>query len=205
MTFVRIMLVLMSMLMATSVAAKPVILVMGDSLSAGYGINVDKGWVNLLKQDLTKTNKAEIINGSVSGETTSGGLARLPALLAAHHPAVVILELGGNDGLRGQPLKLLQENLQKMIDASRAINAKVILVGMQIPPNYGPRYTKQFKETYPALAEKNKLPLVPFLLEGIATKRELIQPDGIHPTEEAQPMIINNIRPVLDEVLQPLR
>lgn len=203
MTFVRNLFIIILLLCSNLVSAKQVtILVMGDSLSAGYGIKLEQGWVNLLQQDLHE--EAKIINASVSGETTSGGLTRLPALLKTHQPAVVILELGGNDGLRGQPLKLMQENLQTMISASQASGAKVLLVGMQIPTNYGQRYTKQFKETYPALAEKNNLLLVPFLLEGVATKEELIQSDKIHPTAEAQPTLVNNVKPLLEKILKTI-
>jgi len=178
------------------------ILVMGDSLSAAYGIELKQGWVSLLKEPLTKYPDWQIINASVSGETTSGGLARLPKLLTEHQPKIVIIELGGNDGLRGQPLTLMEKNLQTMIDASKQTGAAVMLIGMQIPPNYGQRYTQQFKTTYVKLAEKNQLPLVPFLLEGIATHESLMQKDGIHPTAEAQPMIVNNIWPFLEKILQ---
>lgn len=177
------------------------ILVMGDSLSAGYGIDIKQGWVNLLERELTKKHAIQIINASVSGETSSGGNARLPALLAEHQPAIVILELGGNDGLRGQPLKLLEKNLQSMIDASKKMEAKVLLAGMQIPPNYGARYSNQFKELYPKLAEQNALGLIPFLLEGIGGNESLVQRDGIHPTAEAQPMIVKNVLPELIKLL----
>jgi acyl-CoA thioesterase I len=186
--------------LATSDIAR--ILVMGDSLSAGYGIDIQQGWVNLLEQALTKNNKVSITNASVSGETSSGGLARLPALLKKHQPTLVILELGGNDGLRGQPLKLLEKNMQAMINASHASGAKVILAGMQIPPNYGSRYTHQFKALYPKLAEKNSLVLIPFLLEGVAGNSDLIQPDGIHPTAEAQPLIMKIVLPFVQQQLQ---
>lgn len=177
------------------------ILVMGDSLSAGYGIDIQQGWVNLLEQELTKNHAIQIINASVSGETSSGGKTRLPALLAEHKPDIVILELGGNDGLRGQPLKLLEKNLQAMIDASRKIDAKILLAGMQIPPNYGARYSNQFKALYPKLAEQNQLGLIPFLLEGIGGNETLMQRDRIHPTAEAQPIIVNNVLPELKKLL----
>lgn len=177
------------------------ILVMGDSLSAGYGIDIQKGWVNLLEKELTKKHAVQIINASVSGETSSGGNSRLPALLAEHEPDIVILELGGNDGLRGQPLKLLEKNLQAMIDASKKIEAKVLLAGMQIPPNYGARYSNQFKALYPKLAEQNELALIPFLLEGIGGNEALVQRDGIHPTAEAQPIIVKNVLPELEKLL----
>ena len=198
MTFVRILLILVLPLFAQiTKAAQPTILVMGDSLSAGYGINAEQGWVYLIQQDLAKKQLAKIVNASVSGETTSGGLTRLPALLSTHKPNIVIIELGGNDGLRGQPLKIMQENLQAMISASQTAGAKVVLAGMQIPTNYGPRYTKEFKESYPTLAEKNKTSLIPFLLEDVAGHSELIQKDGIHPTAEAQPTIVKNVLPIL--------
>lgn len=173
------------------------ILVLGDSLSAGYGIDIQQGWVNLLAQELTQLHKVSITNASVSGETSSGGLARLPALLAQHQPAIVILELGGNDGLRGQPLKLLEKNMQAMIDKSKASGAHVILAGMQIPPNYGARYANQFKALYPKLAAQNQLTLIPFLLEDVAGHSDLIQQDGIHPTAEAQPIIVKNTLPLV--------
>lgn len=178
------------------------VLVMGDSLSAGYGIDIEKSWVSLLEKELTKKNDVQIINASVSGETSSGGNNRLGALLNEHKPDIVILELGGNDALRGQPLKLLEKNLQAMIDSSKKNNAEVLLTGMQIPPNYGARYSNQFKELYPKLAEKNNIALVPFLLEGIGGRPELMQRDGIHPTAEAQPIIVNNVKPALEKMLQ---
>ena len=178
------------------------ILVMGDSLSAGYGIDIQQGWVNLLEKEISKKHSVQIINASISGETSSGGNARLPALLAEHKPDIVILELGGNDGLRGQPLKLLEKNLQTMIDSSKKTGAKVLLAGMQIPPNYGPRYSNRFKALYSQLAEKNQAALVPFLLEGIGGNADLVQRDGIHPTAEAQPMIVKNVQPELEKLLQ---
>ena len=179
------------------------ILIMGDSLSAGYGIDIQQGWVNLLKTELDKNYDIKMINASVSGETSSGGKARLPALLEEHKPDIVVLELGGNDGLRGQPLKLLENNLQSMIDASKTAGATVILAGMQIPPNYGSRYSNQFKALYVSLAEKNQTGLIPFLLEGIGGKSELMQRDGIHPTAEAQSLIVNNVLPEIKKALQP--
>ena len=177
------------------------ILVMGDSLSAAYGIDIKQGWVNLLEQVLTKKHTVQIINASVSGETSSGGNNRLPALLAKYQPDIIILELGGNDGLRGQPLKVLEKNLQAMIDASEKANAEVLLAGMQIPPNYGARYSNEFKKLYVKLAEKNDLRLIPFLLEGIGGNETLVQRDGIHPTAEAQPMIVKNVLPELEKML----
>jgi len=187
-----------------AVAQQPTdkILVLGDSLSAGYGIDIQQGWVSLLQKELAKSHKVQVINASVSGETSSGGKTRLPALLTEHKPDVVILELGGNDGLRGQPLKLLEKNLQIMIDASKNSGAKVILAGMQIPPNYGPRYSSEFKTLYVNLAEKNESGLIPFLLEGIGGKAELMQRDGIHPTAEAQSIIVDNALPEIKKYLR---
>lgn len=202
MTIVRILLTsLLVSLVSIAHAAQPTVLVVGDSLSAGYGIDVTQGWVSLLQKELTEKKAAKVINASVSGETTSGGLTRLPALLENHKPQIVIIELGGNDGLRGQPVKIIQQNLQTMISKSQEAGAKVLLVGMQIPSNYGPRYTKEFREIYSSLAEKNKTALVTFLLEGVAMHADLIQRDGIHPTAEAQPIILKNVLPVLVPML----
>jgi len=203
MTFVRILLfLLLPVVSEFSFAKQPTVLVMGDSLSAGYGIQLEQSWVTLLQQELVKSTQAKVINASVSGETSGGGLARLSALLTKHKPDVVIIELGGNDGLRGQPINIMQNNLQAMITASQTAGAAVLLAGMQIPPNYGPRYTKQFKETYAKLAEKNDVSLVPFLLEDVAVNSDLIQRDGIHPTAEAQPRILKNVLPVLLPLLK---
>lgn len=202
----KIYLVLLLTFVSNSLLANPLpspttILVMGDSLSASYGIDVNQGWVRLLEQALADKHDVRIINASVSGETSAGGKARLPALLEEHQPHLVILELGGNDGLRGQPLKVLEKNLQSMIDASHAQGATVLLAGMQIPPNYGARYTQAFKALYPALAEKNNLPLIPFLLEGVGGIPTLMQRDGIHPTAEAQLLIMKNVLPAVEALL----
>jgi acyl-CoA thioesterase-1 len=178
------------------------ILIMGDSLSAGYGIRVEEGWVHLMQRELQLKLEAQVINASVSGETSSGGRARLPALLREHQPDILILELGGNDGLRGQPLKLLDENLQAMVDAGKQAGAQVLLIGMQITGNYGTRYTSLFKEIYPKISVKNQLVLVPFLLEGVATKPEWMQEDRIHPTAKAQATVMNNVLPLLRPMLR---
>jgi len=181
------------------------LLIYGDSLSASYGIEEEKGWVNLLKiKLLSEEFPVDVVNGSVSGETTTGGLARLPAMLDSYQPELLILELGGNDGLRGLPLDLMQANLASMIDLAIANGAKVILTGIQIPPNYGPRYTAPFFATYAALAEEKSLPLVPFLIEGIPEQPELMQNDGIHPRAEAQSMILDNVWPILEPQLESL-
>jgi acyl-CoA thioesterase-1 len=174
------------------------LLVYGDSLSASYGIEEDQGWVNLLQIRLdAKQLAVEVINGSVSGETTTGGLAKLPAMLDSYEPDIMILELGGNDGLRGLPVNLMRANLAEMIDLAQTAGAQVILTGIQIPPNYGPRYTLPFFNTYADLAKKKSLPLVPFLIEGIPQQPELMQNDGIHPRAEAQFMILDNVWPIL--------
>lgn len=181
------------------------LLVYGDSLSASYGIEEEQGWVNLLRQRVESQElPVDVVNGSVSGETTTGGLERLPAMLANYAPQLMILELGGNDGLRGLPVKIMRENLALMIDLAKDSGAEVILTGIQIPPNYGPRYTAPFFATYAALAEEKSLPLVPFLIDGIAQQPELMQNDGIHPRAEAQSMILDNVWPILEPQLEGL-
>ena len=181
------------------------LLVYGDSLSASYGIEQEQGWVNLLKSRLRSEKlPVDVVNGSVSGETTTGGLARLPAMLDSYQPELLILELGGNDGLRGLPLDLMRENLASMIDLAKASGAEVILTGIQIPPNYGPRYTAPFFEIYSALAKQKLLPLVPFLIDGIPQQPELMQNDGIHPRAEAQSMILDNVWLILKPQLEIL-
>ena len=181
------------------------LLVYGDSLSAFYGIEQEQGWVNLLKSKLRSEKlPIDVVNGSVSGETTTGGLARLPAMLDSYQPELLILELGGNDGLRGLPLDLMRENLASMINLAKASGAEVILTGIQIPPNYGPRYTAPFFEIYSALAKQKLLPLVPFLIDGIPQQPELMQNDGIHPRAEAQSMILDNVWPILKPQLEIL-
>ncbi|MDB4004548.1 arylesterase [Gammaproteobacteria bacterium] len=183
---------------------QPKILIFGDSLSAAYGIGEDEGWVTLLAERLAQEDsELEVVNGSVSGETTTGGRARLPSLLERYNPAFVLIELGGNDGLRGLPLSLMRENLTDMIQLSQTSGATVLIAGMQIPPNYGPRYTEPFFAQYAELAEEFDLYLIPFLIDGIPQQPELMQADGIHPKAEAQSMILDNFWPVLLEALQP--
>lgn len=176
------------------------ILVLGDSLSAGYGIDVKDGWVQLIQEQLVD-RPYDMINASVSGETSGGGLARLPALLKEHKPSIVIVELGGNDGLRGHPINVMRQSLEKIIQLSSSANARVLLLGMQIPPNYGARYTKTFQQTYAELANHYNLPWVPFFLDGVAGNSDLMQRDGIHPTTEAQSILANNVWPVLEPML----
>lgn len=174
--------------------AKPVILVLGDSLSAEYGLPRGSGWVSLLEAQLKKEkSSASVFNASISGETTSGGLTRLPGLLASKMPAVVMIELGANDALRGLPLTETEANLRKMIGMSKKFGAKVLLFGMQIPPNYGQSYTNQFKALYFSLAKEEKVELIPFFLEGVATRPDLFQADRIHPNVDAQPTLFKNV------------
>jgi acyl-CoA thioesterase-1 len=181
------------------------LLVYGDSLSAAYGIQEAQGWVTLLESRLNEENWTyKLINGSVSGETTTGGLERLPAMLSTYQPDLVILELGGNDGLRGLPLETLKANLKKMISLIKAAGGEVLLTGIQIPPNYGPRYTEPFFSLYTEISEEDSLALVPFLIDGIPQQPELMQNDGIHPKAEAQIMILDNVWPYLEPMLSRL-
>jgi acyl-CoA thioesterase-1 len=177
------------------------LLVLGDSLSAGYGIDPANGWVNLLQDDLGDDHK--VVNGSISGDTTGGGLARLPLLLEKFQPAFVILELGGNDGLRGQPLKLMKQNLASMIALCIDAKAVPILFGMRIPPNYGRRYTSAFADVYDQLADETNTLLIPFQLEELAITEGMIQQDGLHPTEKAQPAIKAVVAQVIRPLVQP--
>lgn len=170
------------------------LLVLGDSLSAEYGIARGTGWVPLLEKRLAEEKiQASVINASISGETTSGGRSRLPALLEKNRPSIVIIELGANDALRGLPIEATEDNLRAMIRAAKKAQASVLLVGMQIPPNYGADYAKRFAGVYPKLAKEFKLPLVPFLFEGVVDKPELFQSDRIHPTAQAQPIMLNTV------------
>ncbi|WP_198314524.1 arylesterase [Chitinibacter sp. GC72] len=175
-------------------AAEPVILVFGDSLSAGYGIAANQAWPKLLEQNLAKQGKKyRIVNASVSGETTAGGLTRFPASLKQHQPKWVILALGSNDGLRGLPIASMKQNLGSMIKQAQNAGAKVHLIGMQMPPNYGASYTQQFAAAYPELAKTYKVSLSPFLLEPIIQQNRYFQPDQLHPTAAAQPILLQYI------------
>ena len=183
-------------------ASQNTVLVLGDSLSAAYGVPSETAWVELLRdriesQDLDWT----VVNASISGETTDGGLRRLPGLLEAHDPTIVVIELGGNDGLRGFPPNVIESNLANMIEQVRDTGATPLLVGMQIPPNYGQRYTTMFADIFPTLSDRYNTPLVPFFLDGIYDQDGLMQGDGIHSTEEAQPRLLNNIWPKLEPLL----
>ncbi len=184
-------------------AERPAILVLGDSLSAGYGLKVEQGWVSLLQRRLDAQGYGyRLVNASVSGETTGGGLARLPRALERHRPAIVVIALGGNDGLRGLPVAELRGNLESMVRQSRAAGARVVLAGMRIPTNYGPQYTEKFFAVYADLARAERVALVPFFLEGIALRDDLFQDDGIHPNVEAQPILLANLWPVLEPLLE---
>jgi acyl-CoA thioesterase-1 len=194
-------------LIAASVSAKaetPVILVFGDSISAGYGLaRVEEGWAALLQTMLKAQGYGyQVINASVSGETTAGGLARLPRALMLHQPKIVILELGGNDGLRALPIEQMRVNLLRMIDLSTAAGAQVLLLGMRMPPNYGADFTEQFRLCYSAVAREKKVALMPFLLNDIALFPNLMQADGIHPNELGQPKLLANVWPTLKPLLR---
>jgi acyl-CoA thioesterase-1 len=199
---------ILAVLWLAAIAARaetPTILVFGDSISAGYGLpRVEQGWVALLQAKLMKEGYGyEVVNASVSGETTAGGLARLPRALSLHHPSIVILELGGNDGLRALPIAPMSANLERMADLSIAAGAKVVLVGMRIPPNYGPQYTEQFTRVYAQIAHGEHMALVPFLLDGVALTPGLMQDDGIHPDAAGQPRLLENVWPALAPLLKP--
>ena len=178
------------------------ILVVGDSISAGFGIDKDLGWVALLNQKLVKEfPQYSLVNASISGETTSGGANRISSMLQQHQPSLVILELGGNDGLRGTPIKLITQNLTYMIRSSQKAGAQILLLGMRIPPNYGQRYSELFASQYQALAAELNIPILPFLLEGIAAEAGMMQADGIHPTENAQPIMTKSVWQMLKPML----
>lgn len=188
---------------APAAAHTPALLVLGDSLSAAYGLSPQQGWVALLDARLqTATPAHRVVNASISGETTAGGLARLPALLAADKPALVIVELGANDGLRGLPLAEIRANLAEILKAVHAVNARALLVGIELPVNYGPRYRDQLRAMYRDLATEFKVPLVPFLLDGVALDPALMQGDGLHPRAEGEPKVLANVWPVLEPLLR---
>ncbi len=174
------------------------ILVLGDSISAAYGMSLEQGWVAMLAERLSDAEPGyEVVNASISGETTAGGLRRLPELLARHQPGLVIIELGANDGMRGYPLKSLRGNLSTMTQLAQEAGAKVILLAMEIPPNYGARYTAGFRDSFAEVAANTGAVLGPFVLDGVATDPALMQEDGIHPRAEAQPMLLDNVLPTI--------
>jgi len=178
-------------------------MIMGDSISAAYGMSLEQGWVALMMGQLAQIYPdAHVINASISGETAAGGLRRLPALLDEHQPTLVIIELGGNDGLRGYPVKSFRSDLRDMTKMSQAVGAQVLILAMEIPPNYGARYTSSFRQSYPKVAEETGAVLGPFLLADVATKTDLMQADGIHPTAEAQPILLATVMPTVLELLK---
>jgi acyl-CoA thioesterase-1 len=179
-------------------SAESTIVVLGDSLSSGHGLPLGQSWVSMLEDRLKAEGYGyEVVNASIAGDTSSGGLARLPSLLDSHAPAIVIIELGGNDGLRGQPVQSLESNLAAIIELTKNRGAQPVLAGMQIPPNYGPRYTAAFSGIYPELARRFGVPLVDFLLEDVALNAELMQPDGIHPNALGSRVMLDNVWAVL--------
>ena len=179
------------------------VMILGDSISAGYGIQLQQGWVALLQQRLNQQfpNTHKVVNASVSGETSSGALARLPKLLQTHKPQLVVIELGGNDALRGQPPQMIQNNLAKLIQLSQKANAKVLLLGMKIPPNYGTAYSTAFENNYKMLSQRYNVKLVPFFMQGVAGNAKLMQVDLIHPNAAAQPTLLNNVYPLIKAAL----
>lgn len=184
-------------------ASAKTILILGDSLSAGYGIDAKQGWVNLLQQRLDQQypKQHKVVNASVSGETTSGALARLPKLLQTYQPEIVVIELGGNDGLRGQPPQMIQKNLAQLVQLSQKQQASVLLFGMKIPPNYGTAYSSAFEKNYKVVSQQYKVKLLPFFLEGVAGHKNLIQNDQIHPNAKAQPILLNLAYPYIKGAL----
>jgi acyl-CoA thioesterase-1 len=187
-----------------ALGAGQTIVVVGDSLSSGYGIAAGQSWVAMLEDRLQAEGYGyQVVNASIAGDTSSGGLARLPRLLELHDPELVVIELGGNDGLRGQPVATLRSNLTKMIELSRASGAEVVLAGIQIPPNYGPAYTQALAAVYAELAERFDASLIEFLLADVALNRELMQPDGIHPNAAGQEIVFANVWRVLGPLLTP--
>lgn len=188
--------------MSLPALASPTLLVVGDSLSAGYGVATERRWVTLLAQRLhERCPGSEVINASVSGDTSGGGVSRLPALLQQHHPDLVIVELGGNDGLRGIGAKTMRQNLLQMVTLSKDLGAQVLLLGVRLPANYGPDFVNAFHQVYYDVAEAASVPLVPFFLEGVALDRGLMQADGIHPNDEGQPRLLENVWRRLEPML----
>lgn len=187
----------------SSETQRTAVMVYGDSISAAYGIQRETGWVALLKKRLNALSAPiSVVNASVSGETTGGGLARLRQALDAHDPAVVVIELGGNDGLRGYPIERIRENLNRIVALAKIDSRQVLLIGMQIPPNYGPRYTRAFTGMFAEIAEAHEIALVPFFLQEVALTPELMQRDGIHPTADAQTILLDTMWPYLEGLLR---
>ena len=187
---------------ASASGAERTIVVLGDSLSSGYGLGAEQSWVGLLENHLDgQAYGYDVVNASIAGDTSAGGLARLPGLLATHAPSIVVIELGGNDGLRGQPVPRLKQNLARMIELTEAAGAEVVLTGIQIPPNYGPAYTEAFARVYHELASEYEVALVGFLMEGVALDPSLLQDDRVHPNAAGQRPMFENVWKVLAELL----
>lgn len=196
-------LVLLALCLSPTWVFAKTIMVLGDSISAGYGIEPQQAWVNLLQKRLDQQypKQHKVVNASVSGETTSGALARLPKLLQTHKPNVVVIELGGNDGLRGQPPQMIQKNLAQLIQQSQKANATVVVLGMKMPPNYGTAYSKAFENNYKVVSQQYKVKLLPFFLEGVAGNKSLMQKDLVHPNGKAQPILLNLAYPYIKGAL----
>lgn len=191
------------LLLLSACAHAATLLVVGDSLSAAYGMGAREGWVTLLEERLRqKRFDYNVVNASISGETTSGGAARTPELLARTRPDVVLVALGGNDGLRGLPTAQMKDNLSRIIESAKTRGARVLLVGVRVPPNYGAQYVREFEAAFAEVAERHRVPLVPYILKDIGERRELMQPDNIHPSAAAQPLILDNIWPKLEPLLK---
>ena len=192
----------LALLLITQQAAAQTLLVVGDSISAGLGLDTSQGWVSLLDKRLKEQGfDYRVVNASISGDTTAGGLARLPALLSEQKPKLVVIELGGNDGLRGMAPAQLQQNLNAMVQQSQQAGARVILLGMRLPPNYGQRYTDAFAKVFDSVASEQRIALVPFFLEGVGGVQDMMQADGIHPAVAAQPRLLDNVWPTLKPLL----
>lgn len=196
-------LVLLALCLSPTWVLAKTVMVLGDSISAGYGIEPQQAWVNLLQKRLDQQypKQHKVVNASVSGETTSGALARLPKLLQTHKPNVVVIELGGNDGLRGQPPQMIQKNLVQLIQQSQKANATVVVLGMKMPPNYGTAYSKAFENNYKVVSQQYKVKLLPFFLEGVAGNNSLMQKDLVHPNGKAQPILLNLAYPYIKGAL----
>ncbi len=196
-------LVLLALCLSPTWVFAKTVMVLGDSISAGYGIEPQQAWVNLLQKRLDQQypKQHKVVNASVSGETTSGALARLPKLLQTHKPNVVVIELGGNDGLRGQPPQMIQKNLAQLIQQSQKANATVVVLGMKMPPNYGTAYSKAFENNYKVVSQQYKVKLLPFFLEGVAGNKSLMQKDLVHPNGKAQPILLNLAYPYIKGAL----
>ena len=196
-------LVLLALCLSPTWVFAKTVMVLGDSISAGYGIEPQQAWVNLLQKRLDQQypKQHKVVNASVSGETTSGALARLPKLLQTHKPNVVVIELGGNDGLRGQPPQMIQKYLAQLIQQSQKANATVVVLGMKMPPNYGTAYSKAFENNYKVVSQQYKVKLLPFFLEGVAGNKSLMQKDLVHPNGKAQPILLNLAYPYIKGAL----